>query len=188
MRLAVLALAFAAAGAAGAQPTAVPTPAGAGAVAPSDLSAVRPGLPDERANPTVALGAAPPAPAPLAATGTAAPAPTPAPVDEPSRSEPNTGAAPAAAGSVHGKPGVSRPVSVTRAPLYTVLAFEKGTSLTLRRPDGTTVSFPLAKKSDVAAGVGPGSSVTVRTKTQGGKKVVTQVRLAGDAPVLTNVN
>ena len=79
-------------------------------------------------------------------------------------------------------------MSVTRAPVFTVLSLEAGKSLALRAPDGTAVSFPLAKKADVAPGVGPGSSVTIRTKTQGGKKVVTQVREAGGSLVLTNVN
>ena len=181
--------------AAEAQPTAVPTPAGAGAVAPSDQTAVKPGLPDDRANPTLTLGGGGPAPSPWPPqTAVAPPAatltPSAVPGDEPGRSEPNTGPTPAAAGSVHRKPSVAggRPVSVTRAPVYTVLAFEAGKSLALRAPDGTAVSFPLAKKADVAAGVGPGSSVTIRTKTQGGKKVVTQVREAGGALVLTNVN
>jgi hypothetical protein len=174
-----------------AQPTAVPTAAGAGAVAPSDQTAVKPSLPDERANSTVTLGTAPPTPAPLAV-----PVPPPPPpgvvasptVEEPGRSEPETGAAPAAAGSVHRKPGVaSRPVSVAKAPAYTVVAVE-GRSLTLRRPEGTTVTFPLAKKADVPKGLAPGQSVTIKTRTENGKKVVSRVREASDAPVLTNVN
>lgn len=178
-----------------AQPTAVPTPAGAGAVAPSDQSAVKPGLPDERANRNVSLGAAPAAPALPAAdaarpTPTPAPLPTPAGDDEPGRSEPVTGASPAAAGSVHRKPGVSpgRPVSVTKATPYTVLAYEPGKSLTLRRPEGTAVSWPLARKADVPKNLAPGRTVTVRTKTEGGRTVVSHVREAGDTPVLTNVN
>ena len=174
-----------------AQPTAVPTAAGAGAVAPSDQTAVKPALPDERANRTVALGTAPPTPAPLPAP---APAPSPArtaappAVEEPGRSEPETGAAPAAAGSVHRKPGVApRPVGVAKAPSYTVVALD-GKSLTLRRPEGTTVTFPLAKKADLPKGLAPGQSVTIRTRTENGKKAVSRVREASDAPVLTNVN
>jgi hypothetical protein len=174
-----------------AQPTAVPTAAGAGAVAPSDQTAVKPSLPDERANRTVTLGTASPTPAPLLA-----PAPVPSPartaappaVEEPGRSEPETGAAPAAAGSVHRKPGVApRPVSVAKAPSYTVVALD-GKSLTLRRPEGTTVTFPLAKKADVPKGLAPGQSVTIKTRTENGKKAVSRVREASDAPVLTNVN
>lgn len=191
MRLAVFALACAAAGAASAQPTAVPTPAGAGAVAPSDQSAVRPALPDDRANRTVELGA-PPTPAPLPAPAAAPPAPKAAaalPVEEPGRSEPDTGTSPAAAGSVHRKPGVApRPVSVTKAPAYTVVALEPGKSVTLRRPEGSTVTFPLAKKADLPGDLAPGRSVTIRTRTEHGKKVVTRMRESGDTPVLTNVN
>jgi hypothetical protein len=175
---------------AGAQPTAVPTAAGAGAVAPSDQTAVRPALPDERANRTVALGTGSPTPAPLPAPVPAPPARnvTPAAVEEPGRSEPNTGEAPAAAGSVHRKPGVApRPVSVAKAPSYTVVALD-GKSLTLRRAEGTTVTYPLAKKADVPKGLAPGQSVTVKTRTENGKKVVSRVREASDAPVLTNVN
>lgn len=171
-----------------AQPTAVPTAAGAGAVAPSDQTAVKPALPDERANRTVELGTAPPTPAPLPAPVPApAPAPPPA-VEEPGRSEPVTGEAPAAAGSVHRKPGVApRPVSVAKAPSYTVVALD-GKSLTLRRAEGTTVTFPLARKADVPKGLAPGRSVTIKTRTENGKKVVSRVREASDAPVLTNVN
>lgn len=188
MRLALLALAFAAAGTAGAQPTAVPTPGGAGAVAPSDQRAVKPALPDERANATVELGAAPPAPAPLP-TPPVPPAASASPgVEEPGRSEPDTGTAPAAAGSVHRKPGVARPVSVTKAPPYTVVSVEAGKSLTLRRPEGTLVTYPLAKKADVPKDLAPGRSVTIKTRTERGKRVVTRVREAGDTPVLTNVN
>jgi hypothetical protein len=174
-----------------AQPTAVPTVAGAGAVAPSDQTAVKPSLPDERANRTVTLGTAPPTPAPLPM-----PAPPPPPattaapptVEEPGRSEPDTGAAPAAAGSVHRKPGVApRPVSVAKAPSYTVVALD-GKSLTLRRAEGTTVTFPLAKKADVPKGLAPGQSVMIKTRTENGKKVVSRVREASGAPVLTNVN
>jgi len=192
-RVALLAfvLACAAGVRAEAQPTAVPTPAGAGAVAPSDQTAVKPSLPDERANRTVTLGTAPPTPAPLPM-----PAPPPPPpgtaasptVEEPGRSEPETGAAPAAAGSVHRKPGVApRPVSVAKAPFYTVVALD-AMSLTLRRAEGTTVTFPLAKKADVPKGLGPGQSVTIKTRTENGRKVVSRVRAASDAPVLTNVN
>lgn len=120
--------------------------------------------------------------------GRGAPEPPPAAVEEPGRSEPETGAAPAAAGSVHRKPGVApRPVSVAKAPSYTVVALD-GKSLTLRRPEGTTVTFPLAKKADVPKGLSPGRSVTIRTRTERGKKVVVRVREAGDTPVLTNVN
>lgn len=192
-RIAFLAFGLACAGGvpAEAQPTAVPTAAGAGAVAPSDQTAVRPALPDERANRTVALGAGSPTPAPLPVPA-AAPSPTrvPAPpiVEEPGRSEPDTGEAPAAAGSVHRKPGVApRPVSVAKAPSYTVVALD-GKSLTLRRAEGTTVTFPLAKKADVPKGLAPGQSVTIKTRTENGKKVVSRVREASDAPVLTNVN
>jgi hypothetical protein len=173
-----------------AQPTAVPTAAGAGAVAPSDQTAVRPALPDERANRTVSLGAGSPTPAPLPAPTHTPPArnAVPAAVEEPGRSEPDTGEAPAAAGSVHRKPGVApRPVSVAKAPSYTVVALD-GKSLTLRRAEGTTVTFPLAKKADVPKGLAPGQSVTIKTRTENGKKVVSRVREASDAPVLTNVN
>ncbi|MGA7991549.1 MAG: hypothetical protein WCC53_08975, partial [Thermoanaerobaculia bacterium] len=122
-------------------------------------------------------------------TGRGAPEPTPAAVLEPGLSEPNTGPEPAAAGGVHHKPGVSgRAVSVSKSPPYTVVAYVAGKSLTLRRPEGTTVSFPLAKKADVPKGLAPGLSVTIRTRTERGKKVVTRVREAGDTPVLTNVN
>jgi hypothetical protein len=191
MRLAALALALTAAGAAGAQPTAVPTPAGAGAVAPSGQKAVRPSLPDERANATVELGVSAPTPAPLPAPSVlpAAPAAPAAPaLEEPGRSEPDTGTAPAAAGSVHRKPGVARPVSVTKAPPYTVVSIEAGKSLTLRRPEGTLVTYPLAKKADVPKDLAPGRSVTIKTRSEHGKRVVTRVRDAGDTTVLTNVN
>lgn len=192
-RVALLAFVLACAACVGAeaQPTAVPTAAGAGAVAPSDQTAVKPALPDERANRTVTIGTAPLTPAPLPM-----PAPTPSPartatppgVEEPGRSEPDTGAAPAAAGSVHRKPGVAlRPVSVRKTPSYTVVSLD-GKSLTLRRPEGTTVTFPLAKKADVPKGIAPGQSVTIKTRTENGKKVVSRVREASDAPVLTNVN
>ncbi len=173
-----------------AQPTAVPTAPGAGAVAPSDQTAVRPALPDARPNRTVTLGTAPPTPAPLP---TVAPTPTaaaPAAVEEPGRSEPDTGVSPAAAGSVHRRPGVApgRPVSVAKALPYTVVAFQPGRSLTLRRPEGTTVAFSLAKKAVVPKGLAPGQTVTIRTRTEHGKRVVTRVRLAGETPVLTNVD
>lgn len=194
-----LAAACALARAADAQPTAVPTPAGAGAVSPSDQTAVKPGLPDERANRTVPLGTAPPTPAPLPAPGEAArPAPSPAPTpaagtgeaDAPGRSEPRIGPSPAAAGSVHRKPSVSggRPVTVTKEVPYTVVLYEPGKSLTLRRPEGTLVSFPLSRKAEVPKGLAPGASVTIRTRTEGGKKVVARVREATETPVLTNVN
>jgi hypothetical protein len=182
---------------AAAQPTAVPTPAGAGAVAPSDQKAVRPGLPDERANPILDLGTAPPTPAPLppplplpaAASSSATPVRSPAPVEEPGRSEPDTGESPAAAGSVHRKPGVAgRPVSVAKAPPLTVVAYEPGKTLTLRRAEGTTVTYPLAKKSDVPKGLAPGQFVTIKTRAEHGKRVVTRVREASETPVLTNVN
>ncbi len=194
MRAASAALAFAvAAGAASsarAQPTAVPTAAGAGAVAPSEQTAVRPALPDERANGTVALGAAPPTPAALPTpvpTPTAAPAP--APVEEPGRSEPDTGASPAAAGSVHRAHGVAgKPVSVAKTLPYTVLAFEPGRTLTLRRPEGTTVVLALAKKAVVPKGLARGQTVTIRTRMEHGKRVVTRVRSAGPTRVLTNVD
>jgi hypothetical protein len=121
-------------------------------------------------------------------TGRGAPQPAPAAVEEPGVSEPNTGPDPAA-GSAHRKPGVSgRPVSVSKAAPYTVVSYEAGKSLTLRSPEGTTVSFPLAKKADVPKVLAAGQSVTIRTKTEHGKKVVTRVRAAGDTPVLTNVN
>jgi len=120
---------------------------------------------------------------------TAVPTPAAPPaVEEPGRSEPETGAAPAAAGSVHRKPGVApRPVSVAKAPSYTVVALD-GKSLTLRRAEGTTVTFPLAKKADLPKGLAPGQSVTIKTRTENGKKVVSRIREASDAPVLTNVN
>lgn len=186
---ALLAACAALARTAAAQPTAVPTPAGAGAVAPSDQKAVRPVLPDDRANPTLDLGTAPPTPAPLpAAPAAAAPVRSPA-VEEPGRSEPVTGESPAAAGSVHRKPGVAgRPVSVTKAPPLTVVAYEPGKTLTLRRAEGTTLTYPLAKKADVPKGLAAGWSVTVRTRTEHGKRVVTRVREASGTPVLTNVN
>ncbi len=188
----LLALAAGAAARAGGQPTAVPTSAGAGAVAPSDQTAVRPALPDQRANRTVELGSASPTPAPLpvaAPTPTPTAAAPPAAVEEPGRSEPDTGTSPAAAGSVHRKPGVAgRPVSVARALPYTVVAFEPGRSLTLRRPEGTTVAFTLAKKAEVPKGLAPGQTVTIRTRTVHGKRVVTRVQRAGETPVLTNVN
>jgi hypothetical protein len=190
LALFALVLAYACARRSEAQPTAVPTPAGAGAVAPSDQTAVKPALPDERANGTVGLGGAPPTPAPLPApsSGPAAPKASPVP-EEPGRSEPDTGASPAAAGSVHRKPGVAgRPVSVSKAAAYTVVAFEAGGSLTLRRAEGTTVTYPLAKKADVPKGLAPGQSVTIRTRTEHGRKVVARVREAGDTPVLSNVN
>ena len=186
----LFALAAGVAAPAGAQPTAVPTAAGAGAVAPSDQTAVRPALPDDRANGTVTLGTAPPTPAPLPAAA-ATPKPTAGAasnVEEPGRSEPDTGASPAAAGSVHGKPGVAgRPVSVASALPYTVVAFEPGKTLTLRRPEGTTVAFPLAKKAEVPKGLAAGHTVTIRTRTEHGKKVVTRVRESGETKVLTNV-
>jgi hypothetical protein len=129
-----------------------------------------------------------PAPVP---EGAGAPAPanhaTPA-TEEPGRSEPDTGAAPAAAGSVHRKPGVARPASVSKAPPYTVVTIDPGRSLTLRRPEGTLVTYPLAKKADVPKDLAPGTSVTVKTRTEHGKKVVTRVRASGDAPVPANVN
>ncbi len=113
----------------------------------------------------------------------------PQPAEEPGRSEPQTGEAPAAAGSVHRKPGVApRPVTVTKTLTYTVVSFEPGKSLTLRRPEGTIVTFPFAKKADVSKGLAPGRSVTIRTRTEHGKKVVSRVREAGGTPVLTNVN
>ena len=81
---------------------------------------------------------------------------------------------------MHRKPGVaSRPVSVAKAPAYTVVALD-GKSLTLRRAEGTTVTFPLAKKADVPKGLAPGQSVTIKTRTENGKKVVSRVREAGD--------
>ena len=187
----LLALAAGAAARAGGQPTAVPTSAGAGAVTPSDQTAVRPALPDERANRTVELGSAPPTPAPLpvAAPTPAAAAPPQGAVEEPGRSEPDTGTSPAAPGSVHRKPGVAgRPVSVARALPYTVVAFEPGRSLTLRRPEGTAVAFSLAKKAEVPKGLAPGQTVTIRTKTVHGKRVVTRVQRAGETKVLTNVD
>jgi hypothetical protein len=188
----LLALAFGAAARAGAQPTAVPTPSGGGAVAPSDQTAVKPALPDERANRTVELGTAVPTPAPLATAAPAAPTSFSAPAasEGPGHSEPDTGASPAAAGSVHRKPGVSagRPVSVTKAPPYTVVAYVAGKSLTLRRAEGTIETFSLAKKADVPKDLAPGRSVSIRTRTEHGKKVVTRVRDAGDTLVLTNVN
>lgn len=122
--------------------------------------------------------------------GRGAPEPTPAAADEPGVSQPNTGPSPAAAGSVHRKPSVSagRPVSVAKAPPYTVVAYEAGKSLTLRRADGTTVAFALSKKADVPKNIAPGRSVTIRTRSERGKRVVTRVREASDIPVLTNVN
>ena len=182
-----------------AQPTAVPTPAGAGAVSPSDQTAVRPSLPDERANRTVPLGTAPPTPAPLPPPGEAVrvaptPVPSPAPVatgaEAPGRSEPNIGPSPAAAGSIRRKPSVSggRPVTITKELPYTVVAYEPGKSLLLRRPEGTLVSLPLARKAEVPKGLAPGTSVTIKTRTEGGKKVVTRVRESAETPVLTNVN
>jgi hypothetical protein len=178
--------------AADAQPTAVPTPAGAGAVAPSDQTAVKPALPDEHANRTVELGTAPPTPAPLPAAGmpAAAPVRSPGAVEEPGRSEPDTGAAPAAAGSVHRKPAVApgRPVSVTKEPPYTVVAYEPGKSLTLRRAEGTTVTYALARKADLPKDLAPGRSVTIRTRIDHGKRVVSRVREAGATPVITNMN
>lgn len=118
------------------------------------------------------------------ASGTA-----PAAAEEPGVSEPNTGTAPAAAGSVHRRPGVSgRRVSVTKSPPYTVVAYEPGKSLTLRRAEGTTVTFALARKADVPKGLAPGRAVTIKTRTERGKRVVTRVRESGDIPVLTNVN
>ncbi len=122
--------------------------------------------------------------------GRGAPERAPSAADEAGVSAPNTGLAPAAAGSVHKKPGVSagRPVSVSKAPPYTVVAYEAGKTITLRRADGTTVVFALAKKADVPKGLAPGRSVTVRTKTERGKTVVSSVREAGETPVLTNVN
>ena len=173
-----------------AQPTAVPTPAGAGAVAPSDQKAVKPALPDERANQTLDLGTAPPTPAPFPAAAAPAVTPVRSPaVQEPGRSEPDTGESPAAAGSVHRKPGVAGgPVNVARAPALTVVSYEPGKTVTLRRAEGTTLTYPLAKKADVPKSLAPGWSVTVRTRTEHGKKVVTRVRAAGDTPVLTNVN
>jgi hypothetical protein len=151
---------------------------------------VRPALPDDRANATVDLGAAPPTPAPLPAppAGAAATAAPPG-VEEPGRSEPDTGAASAASGSGHRKPGVAgRPVNVTKAPPYTVVAVEPGRSLTLRRAEGTTVTYPFASRADLPKQLAPGQSVTIRTRTEHGKRVVSRVREAGDIPVLTNVN
>ena len=180
----------------------MPTPSGAGAVTPSDQIAVQPALPDERGNRNVVLGTSPPTPAPLvpASPATAAPAPRPSRApsaaaperaeDAPGRSEPNTGTSPAAGASGHRKPSVSggRPVTVTKEPPLTVVAYEPGKTLTLRRPEGTAVTYPLAKKADVPSGLAPGRSVTVRTKTEHGKKVVTRVREAAATPVLSNVN
>ncbi|HTS01405.1 MAG TPA: hypothetical protein VMN04_02700 [Thermoanaerobaculia bacterium] len=187
----VLALAFGAAASVRAQPTAVPTASGGGAVTPSDQTAVKPALPDESANRTVALGTGVPTPAPLPGTAaaSASQAPAPAAAEEPGLSEPNTGTSPAA-GSAHRKPGVSaaRPVTVTKTPPYTVVAYEAGKSLTLRRPEGTAVTYPLSKKADVPKDLAPGRSVSIRTKIEHGKRVVTRVREAGDTPVLTNVN
>jgi hypothetical protein len=122
--------------------------------------------------------------------GRGAPEPAPSAVDEAGVSTPNTGAAPAAAGSVHKKPGVSagRPVTVSKVPPYTVVAYDAGKSLTLRRADGTTVTFALSKKADVPKDLAPGRSVTVRTKIERGKTVVSRVREAGETTVLTNVN
>lgn len=122
-------------------------------------------------------------------SGRSAPERAPAAVEEPGRSEPPTGAAPAAAGSVHRKPGVApRPVSVSKALAYTLVALEPGKSVTLRRPEGTTVTFPLAKKADVPKSLAPGRSVTIRTRAERGKRVVTRIRESGDTPVLTIVN
>lgn len=122
--------------------------------------------------------------------GRGASEPAPAAVGEPGVSEPNTSTASAAAGSAHKKPGVvaGRPVGIAKAVPYSVVAIEPGKSLTLRRPEGTTVTLPLAKKADVPKTLAPGQSVTIRTRTVHGKKVVTRVREAGNTPVLTNVN
>jgi hypothetical protein len=90
---------------------------------------------------------------------------------------------------VHRKPGVAgRPVSISKAPALTVVSYEPGRTLTLRRAEGTTLTYPLSKKADVPKGLAPGWSVSIKTRTEHGKKVVTRVRAAGDTPVLTNVN
>jgi hypothetical protein len=121
--------------------------------------------------------------------GRGAPERAPTAADEAGVSAPNTGLAPAAAGAVHRKPGVvGRPVSVAKAPSLTVVSYERGKTVTLRRAEGTTLTYPLARRADVPKGLAPGWSVTVRTRTEHGKKVVTRIREAGDIPVLTNVN
>lgn len=177
------------------QPTAVPTSSGAGAVTPSDQTAVKPALPDARSNGTVPLGTEPPTPVPLpppadASRPTPTPAPTPAAAEEPGYSEPNTGPSPAGPGGVGHKPSVSggRRVTVAKEPPLTVVAYEPGRSLTVRRPEGTAVTYGLAKKAQVPKGLAPGHSVAIRTRIEHGKRVVTRVREAGDTPVLTNVN
>jgi hypothetical protein len=116
--------------------------------------------------------------------------PAKANVEEPGVSEPPTGEAPAAAGSVHRKPGVApgRRVTVGTTQPYTVVGYAPGKSLTLRRPEGMVVTFPLARKADVPKNLAPGLSVTIRTRSERGKRVVTRVRESGDTPVLSNVN
>jgi hypothetical protein len=60
--------------------------------------------------------------------------------------------------------------------------------VTLRRAEGTLVTYPLAKNADVPKHVGPGLAVTVKTRAEHGTRVVTRMREAADVPVLTNVN
>jgi hypothetical protein len=196
--LAALVLAWASAALrADAQPTAVPTPSGAGAVAPSDQSAVQPALPDERANRNVSLGTASPAPpfppgstafAPVPTPASAASSSAPSEPEAPGHSEPNTGSSAAGTSGGHRKATVGPAVRVGKEAPFTVVAYEPGKSLTVRRPEGTAVTFGLAKKAEIPHGLAPGRSVTIRTRTEHGKKVVTRVRDAGDTPVLTNAN
>ena len=125
----------------------------------------------------------PPAPTPTAAAP-AAPAATPVPepetpADEATRSEPDTGATPAGTAGGHRKGGAAAPASAPRpTPLYTVLAFEAGKSLSVRSPDGHTLVFGLTKKTKAPAGLAAGATVTVRARTSGKTKVATEVRLA----------
>ncbi len=122
-------------------------------------------------------------------TGRGPAEPPPSNVEEPGVSEPSTGPAPASAGSVHRRNGVAgRAVSVAKALPYTVVAFEPGRTLTLRRPEGTSVVLSLSRKAVVPKGLAPGQTVTIRTRTEHRKRVVTLVRLAGPTPVLTNVD
>jgi hypothetical protein len=79
-------------------------------------------------------------------------------------------------------------VSVAKETPYTVVAYEPGKSLTLRRAEGITVTYPLARKADVPKDLARGRFVTIRTRTEHGKKVVSRVRESGETPVLTNVN
>lgn len=125
----------------------------------------------------------PQAPTPTAASATtvaATPVPEPeARAEEATRSEPDTGATPAGTAGGHRKGGVAAPASAPRpTPLYTVLSMDPGRSLSVRAPDGHTVVFDLTKKTKLPPDLAVGTTVTVRAKASGRRRVATDVRLA----------